>query len=116
MSKRPKLWKIDPEMRRLCALLEEDLSTWPQVSTKPMFGMIAFYRGKNIFAAVPRTRAAETNRSLLIKIPGVHNERLRSSSGPGAGWVAFEIQSSEDLTEALLWLERAYEKAKQVSA
>ncbi len=80
-----------------------------------MFGMLAFYRGKNIFAAVPRSRAAETPFSLLVKLPGVRHEGLRSASGPGAGWVTFEMNSSVDTSEALRWLERAYEKARASS-
>lgn len=112
MRERPKLWKIGSEMRRWCALLEEELSRWPHVNSKPMFGMVAFYRGKNIFAAVPRTRAAETETSVLIKLAGVNDRRLRRASGPGAGWVAFEIGAESNITEALRWLERAYEKAK----
>ena len=107
---RPKLVKIDPEMQRWCALLGEEISAWPDVSAKPMFGMTGFYRGKNIFAAIPRTRAPVTARSLIIKLPGVNDTRLKPASGPGSGWVAFELESSNDINEALLWLERAYEK------
>jgi len=109
----PKLWKIDTEMRRWCALLEEEVVMWPQVNTKPMFGMVALYRGKKIFAAVPRTRSAETERSVLIKLPGVLDKRLKGASGPGAGWIAFEINSERDIREALQWLEEAYEKAEK---
>ncbi len=109
----PRLRKIDTEMRRWCALLEEEVVTWPQVNTKLMFGMVALYRGKNIFAAVPRTRAAETERSVLIKLPGVLAKRLKRASGPGAGWIAFEINSERDIAEALQRLEEAYEKAEK---
>ena len=109
----PKLWKIDTEMQRWCALLEEEVATWPQITTKPMFGMIAFYRGKKIFAAVPRTRAARTARSVLIKLAAGSDKSLKQASGPGADWNSFELESESDLTEALQWLERAYEKAKR---
>jgi len=112
MAKRLKLPKVSVEMRRWCALLEEEVSAWHQVSSRPMFGMLALYRGKKIFAALPRTRAAETETSLLIKLPGARHERLRGASGPGAGWVTFELDSSDDIAEALRWLERAYRKAK----
>ena len=78
-----------------------------------MFGMLALYRGKKIFAALPRTRAAETEFSLLIKLPGVDHPRLRHASGPGAGWTTFEMNSESDIAEALRWLERAYQNAKQ---
>jgi len=108
----PKLWKIETEMQRWCALLEAEVVKWPQVNTKPMFGLVALYRGKKIFAAVPRTRAAETERSILIKLPGVHDKRRLGASGPGAGWIAFEINSESDIAEALQRLEQAYEKAE----
>ena len=109
MAERPRLFKIDTEMERWCALLEQELLAWPEVSAKPMFGMIGFYRGKSIFAAIPRTRAAETARSLLIKLPGLNDKRLKRASGPGSGWAAYELESANDLTDALKWLERAYE-------
>lgn len=96
-------------MQRWCALLEEELLAWPEVSTKPIFGMIGFYHGKNIFAAIPRTRAATTARSLLIKLPALSDKRLKRASGPGSGWVAYELESANDITEALTFLERAYE-------
>ncbi len=106
-----KLPKVADETRPWCGLLEEEMSAWPRVRSRPMFGMLAFYRGKRIFAALPRTRAAETEFSLLIKLPGKHHERLRSASGPGAGWVRFELQSPEEIAEALRWLHLAYETA-----
>jgi len=111
MAKSPKLWKIGTEMKRWCALLEEEVGSWPEVRTKPMFGMVALYRGTKIFAAVPRTRAAGTETSVLIKLPGTRNHQLRTTSGPGAGWTTFEIEAESDISEALKRLERAYEKA-----
>ncbi len=111
MAARPKLLKTDAEMQRWCTLLIEEMSAWPEVTSRPMFGMLALYRRKNIFAVVPRTRAAETPFSLLIKLPGAHHDRLRSASGPGAGWVTFEMESATDTNEALRWLARAYRRA-----
>jgi len=109
----PKLCKIDDEMRRWCSLLEEEVATWPQVNTRQMFGMIALYRGRNIFAAVPRTGAPKTAKSLLIKLPGAKDKRLERASGPGAGWITFELESESEITEALRLLEQAYNKAKR---
>ena len=109
MAERPKLLKIDTEMQRWCALLEQELLAWPKVSKKPIFGMIGFYHGKSIFAAIPRTRAAETARSLLIKLPGLNDRRLKRASGPDSAWAAYELQSENDISDALTWLERAYE-------
>ena len=109
MAERPRLFKIDAEMQRWCALLQQEVLAWPGVSAKPMFGMIGFYHGKSIFAAIPRTRAVGTPRSLLIKGAGLNDRRLKRASGPGRGWVAYELESANDITDALTWLERAYE-------
>ena len=113
MAKRPKLFAIDTEMQRWCADLEQELLAWPEVTAKPMFGMIGFYHGKSIFAAIPRTRAPESARSLLIKLPGVKHRRLKRGSEPGSAWVTFELESSNDITEALRWLEQGYQETQK---
>lgn len=88
------------------------MSTWPSVSSRPMFGMVAFYRGTNIFAALPRTRAVDTPFSLMVKLPASKRDRLKSGRGPGAGWVTFEMTSEADFGDALRCLQRAYDKAR----
>jgi hypothetical protein len=103
-------------MLRWSAELESEISTWPDVSCRPMFGMVAFYRARRIFAALPRTRAANTPFSFLIKLPeGTQvkrsDGRRMSRGGPGSSWVTFAMESSSDIAEALRWLGRAYEKA-----
>jgi hypothetical protein len=110
MAERPKLFKIDGEMQRWCALLEEEVSGWPRVTAKPLFGMIGFYHGRSIFAAIPKTKAAGSARSVLIKLPNVSDARLKPVTGPGKKWIAFELESAADINEALQWLERAYEE------
>lgn len=112
MAKRMKLPKASAEMQRWGALLAEEISAWPQVSSRPMFGMLAFYRGKRIFAALPRTRAAETESSLLIRLPGVEHPRLKCGGVPGAGWTTFAMSSESDISDALRCLERAHARAK----
>jgi hypothetical protein len=116
MAKRPKLLRIDDEMRRWCAALEEELSSWPDVKARPMFGLIAYHRGPAIFAAVPRTRAVETDRSILIKLPNARSARLARTNAPGASWVTFELTDDGDVADALRWLGRAYEKASSKPA
>jgi len=98
-------------MRRWCELIENELSTWPNVTSRPMFGMQAFYRTTHIFAALPRTRAAETPFSFLVKLPGARAGRLHTASGPGAGWMTFAMDDEGNLGEALEWLGKAYQQA-----
>lgn len=112
MSKRPALPKADIEMQRWSAVLGDEVATWPRVTSRPMFGMTAFYRGEAIFAALPKTRAPETPFSLMVKVPDARSTRLRRGMGPGKGWLTFEMQSEDDLPLALRWLERAYTKAR----
>lgn len=118
---RPKLVRISEEMKQWSALLGAELERWPAVRTKPMFGFVSFYRGRNIFAALPRTRAMNSASSIIFKLRragGQELEKLRRDpraqvSGKGmAGWQQFELSSSADLKGALEWLDRAYRAAR----
>ena len=108
-------------MKQWSALLGAELERWPGVSTKPMFGFISFYRGRNIFAALPRTRAMNSANSIIFKLHRASPqdlEKLRRDpraavSGKGmAGWQSLEVGSTADLKHALDWLDRAYRAAR----
>ena len=99
--------KLAEELKPAVAFLERELLSWPQVTTKPMFGMLAFYRGKKIFAAVPRTRALGAENAIICKLP-----RDRQAGSPGKGWKTLAIAPSLDVREVLRWLERAYAQAR----
>lgn len=122
-SKMPKLFLIDDEMKKLSAMLEKEISDWPGISKKPMFGFQGLYRDGVIFAALPRSRAMNSPRSLMFKFASVSPAILDSakkdskvdavSSMPGAGWFAFELKETSAMQGALGWLGRAYEAAKK---
>jgi hypothetical protein len=122
-SKMPKLFLIDDEMKELSAMLEKEISDWPGVSKKPMFGFQSLYRDGVIFAALPRTRAMKSPRSIIFKFASVSPAILDSakkdsrvdtvSSVPGPGWFAFELHEASATQGALGWLGRAYEAAKK---
>jgi hypothetical protein len=125
-SKRPKLPKffpIDDEMKELSAMLENEISDWPGVSKKPMFGYQGLYRNGVIFAALPRSRAMKSPRSIMFKFPSVtpailasanKDSRVDTVSGmSGAGWFFFELDEASATREALGWLGRACEAAKK---
>jgi hypothetical protein len=119
----PKFFAVDEEMKQRACLLEGELTQWPEVKTKPMFGMAAFFRRNLIFAAVPRTRTLRSPQSIILKfdpIPIALCEKMseeprlcRDAPGPGAGWHAFELSSHEDIRDALWWLSQAYDLAKK---
>ena len=66
----PKLTHISEAMKQWCALMESELLTWPQVTARPMFGMVGFYRKGRIFAAIPRNRTVGNTDAVLVKLQG----------------------------------------------
>jgi hypothetical protein len=122
VSRWPKLLRIPDETRQWSATLEAELGRWPGVTSRPMFGLMGFYRDGVIFACLPRTRTLGTPNSFLFKVAPMPAPLLRRSKkdpridsereGPGARWHSFELNSPEDLGDALWWLERAYDRTK----
>ena len=113
---RPKMPRIPEEMRQWSDLLLREILGWPGVSSRPMFGMTAVYRGNAIFGVLPRTRAMDTPYSVSFKIllrnPSL-KKRLEADlrilpSTRDAKWISFELQSGEDLPDAIHWFARAY--------
>ena len=113
---RPKLPRIPEEMRQWSDLLLQEALGWPDVSSRPMFGMTAVYRGNAIFGVLPRTRAMDTPYSVSFKIVSRNlslKKRLESDtrilpSTRDAKWISFELQSGDDLPDAISWFARAY--------
>ena len=113
---------IGEAMKQWSAMLGNELSTWPKVSTRPMFGLRGFYRGKKIFAALPVTRAIKNPNSLIFRIKPMPPDLLgrakkepridTESAVPGGKWFAFELRSEADFRDALWWLNQAYEHAE----
>jgi len=119
---RPKMPPASEEMKQWSAMLGKELSAWPKVTARPMFGLRGFYRAKNIFAALPVTRGFSTPNSLIFRIkpmPADLLERARKEPRidtktrvPNAKWFIFELHSEADFRDVLWWLNQAYEHAK----
>jgi hypothetical protein len=120
--KRPAMPRISDEMKQWSAMLGEEIAGWPDVSTRPMFGLLGYYRKKTIFAALPVTRTIGTPNAIIFKIKASTPELLRCAgadaridperAGPGAKWTSFEVRSETDVRDAIWWLSQAYERAK----
>ena len=116
---RPKLPRVSEEMKRLAGLLEAEMLGWPDVTSRPMFGLNGIYRGANIFAVLPRTRAVEVPDSIgfrLLKRPRNIVEQLARdkrivASPPEAKWITFLLESDAEIHAALNWLALAYRQA-----
>jgi len=119
---RPNMPPASEEMKQWSAMLGSELSTWPQVSTRPMFGLRGFYRGKKIFAALPVTRAIKNLNSLIFRIKPMPPDLLArakkepridtENAVPSAKWFVFELNSEADFRDALWWINQAYDRAK----
>ena len=104
-------------MKQWSALLARELAAWPGVTLKPMFGMTGVYRKEKIFAVLPRTKAFETPNSVAFKL---HRQtpqatkllqedgRFMITKGKRAGWIAFEVNSADEIHDALKWFDLAY--------
>ncbi|MGH9779201.1 MAG: luciferase family protein, partial [Candidatus Acidiferrales bacterium] len=107
-----KLYRASEELKEWAGMLAAELATWPRVRSKPMFGLVGFYRGQKIFAALPRTRALTSPHSIIFKFhaenAATRRARKRLHAYPAAKWVSFELRSPEDLSPALQWLDLAY--------
>lgn len=120
--RRPSLPKVAEEMKQWSAMLGHELQTLPDIKTRPMFGMLGFYRKTIVFAALPVTRGIGAPNSVIFKIKVMPPELLQRRDSDSRvctgktirakGWHSFEMNSEEDLREALWWLTQAYELAK----
>jgi hypothetical protein len=118
ISKRPKLLHISEEMKQWSTLLGIELSAWPGVKSRSMFGFIGFYRGDKIFAGLPRTRALHTPNSIIFRLDPMPPKLLKRAQEdsrissekkvPGRRWYSFELNSADELRDALWWLNQAY--------
>jgi hypothetical protein len=121
-NRRPALARISDEMKQWSAMIGSELLSWPHVRTRPMFGMRGFYRKTMIFAALPVGRGIGAPNSIIFKMKSLPQDLLRRMEdeprvGTGRtirakGWHSFEINSAEDLRDAIWWLSQAYERAK----
>jgi len=104
-------------------MLQAEVNSWPAITSKSMFGFVFFYRRKVVFAALPRTRGFDSPSSILFKfnpLPPDLQPRARSDSRMSAstepknkGWFSFTLSAQNDLSDALFWLNHAYESAKK---
>jgi hypothetical protein len=117
MRDRPKMPPISEEMKQWSGMLRREVSGWPQISTKPMFGMMGLYRGKKIFGGLPVTRGFDTANSVIFRFDPMPSDLAARASrdkriSPGKRWFSFDMQTDKDLHDALWWLQQAYERTK----
>jgi hypothetical protein len=117
---RPKLPPVSDQMRAWSSALAAEFAGWPQVTAKSFFGFTALYRGKHIFAVLPRTRAWGNGNTLAFKIDhppaGFRSQldrdpRIGSMDMQKSRWFTLELSCDNDLHDAIDWLGHAYDRA-----
>src|SRR3954454_7417381 len=112
---------VSEQMKAWSLALAAELVYWPQVTQKSFFGFTALYRGKKMFALLPRTRniftsnavafcmeaANRSTRTLLEKDP-----RISAFDRHKTRWFTFELSGGSDLHDALEYLGRAFDSAR----
>src|SRR5216684_1335806 len=101
-KKRPKLVTPSEEMKHLSVLLTKEILQWPEVTTRPMFGLRGFYRGTVVFAMIPDKRALETPNTISYKLAA------EAGSKAAEKWRHYELESAQDIDKALAHLDKAY--------
>jgi hypothetical protein len=114
--------RISDEMKYLCSMLGDEVRTWPNVTSKSMFGMLGYYRSGAVFEALPVTRAIGSANGIIFKLKTMSEAQTDRASrdlrlGTGTNikaqkWHSFEVHSEDDLRDALWWLVQAYESAR----
>ena len=115
--------QVSEEMQAWSGMLADELRTWPEVRERPMFGLVAFYRGASVFAALPKTRGVNSPNSFIFKLAAGSPERrsrveaeARIDTSGNPLWLPFELSAETDMRGALAWLRTAYEEAKDKHA
>lgn len=112
-------------MKSLVAAIEREVSSWPQVNLKAMFGMTAIYRGKSIFGLLPKTRSLYANDCVWMKfgkITPAIKKKLEAESRilpprhpKGAQWYTISSVTPAEYGFTIEWLAIAHEAAKSGS-
>ena len=112
---------VSEQLKAWSTALAAELTDWPQVTQKSFFGFTALYRGKTMFALLPRTRsifksnalafcmdpANPSTRALLEK-----DRRISAFDKDKTRWFTFELSGDSDLHDALDYLGRALDAAR----
>ena len=112
---------LSEQMKAWSTALAAELSDWPQVTLKSFFGFTALYRGKAMFGLLPRTRSIFKGNAVAFRINSANGSlqgliekdpRISPFDKDKARWFTFELSGDPDLHDALEYLRRAFEAAR----
>jgi hypothetical protein len=96
--------------------INETLADWPEVRISPMFGRWGYFVGPRLFGCLP---LREQDHDLWLRLPLDEQRRALARGGvrphrrfARRGWVEIDVESPQDVSQALGWLRRAYVAAR----
>jgi hypothetical protein len=98
------------EMRELCLILKREMIRWPGVKVDHVFGTLAFYHRKVLFAMLPDKRSLDTSEA--ISFIGPPNGEAKQN----VKWQTFELTDRSLINKALLSLQKAYTDSMSYSS
>ena len=100
--------------------LNTAIGAWSGVKITPMFGRWGYFLGEQLFACFP---LREKEHDLWIRLNPVDQARALREPGlrphrrfASRGWIEMDVDSPEDVSQALRWLRRAYHHAERWNA
>ena len=102
------------------ARLNEAVGRWDGVRITPMFGRWGYFSGEQLFACFPLrekehdlwVRLSPIDQARALREPGLRPHRRFASRG----WIEMDVDSPEDVSQAVRWLRRAYHHAQRWTA
>ncbi len=90
------------EMRELCLILKREMIRWPGVKVDHVFGTLAFYHRKVMFAMLPDKRSLDSSEAISFIEPP------NGEAKQNVKWQTFELTDRSRINKALLSLQKAY--------
>lgn len=112
---------VSEQMKAWSTALAAELSEWPQVTLESFFGFTALYRGKTMFGLLPRTRSIFKGNAVAFRMEAANcpmqsllekDPRIAAFDKDKRRWFTFELSCDADLHDALDYLGRAFEVAR----
>jgi hypothetical protein len=89
-------------MREMCLVLEHEMIRWPGVKVDHLFGTLAFYHRKVMFAMLPDKRGLDGSNAIsFIGSPD-------GEADQNVEWQTLELTDRSLINKALLSLQKAY--------
>jgi hypothetical protein len=107
---------VSEQMKAWSTALAAELVDWPQVTQKSYFGFTALYRGKKMFALLPRTRSIFKSNAVAFCMEAANRStrtlfekdlRISAFDKDKTRWFTFELSGDADLHDALDYLGKA---------